>query len=135
MENSVESALIFDDYSVNDMCFKRNHDYEGSNEIELNFGFNAEAYLTEKKDKAKLIITCTIFEEEFKQGLSPFYLDISMTGHFSCEGDIDIEGFQMNGMAILLPYLRSLITSFTAQSGIPPVILPPINVYNVFKRK
>ncbi len=32
-----------------------------------------------------------------------------------------------NGPAILFPFARSIITSYTAQANIPPVILPTVN--------
>lgn len=137
MAKSIESFLIFDEYYISNMEFKRNYEFnlDENSEVDLEFDINANAQLSEGKDKAVLAITSKIFEKEFKEGKAPFYLDITINGHFRSEGDVDIEGFQLNGMAILLPYLRSIITSFTSQSGIAPVILPPINVYKAFDEK
>ncbi|MCC7430596.1 protein-export chaperone SecB [bacterium] len=33
-----------------------------------------------------------------------------------------------NAPAILLPFARAIITSFTAQANIPPIILPLLNL-------
>ncbi|MFS0749513.1 protein-export chaperone SecB [Oceanobacillus sp. 1P07AA] len=136
MNEDLKSYLIFEDYSISEMNFQRNYDFNNKEEIDLNFSFNGSADISEKRDQAQLTITCKIFEEEFNVGEAPFFLNIQIIGNFSLnvqEEVFDIEGFQMNGLAILLPYLRSLITSFTSQSGMPPVILPAINVYNAFK--
>lgn len=133
MANSVESFLRFDDYTVNSMDFKRNFEFQNEEEIELEFDFDAFAQISKDNKLAVLTITCKIFEEEYLVNEAPFSLEMSITGNFRCEGDVSIENFQLNGMAILLPYLRSLITSFTSQAGMSPVILPPINVYNAFK--
>ena len=38
-----------------------------------------------------------------------------------------------NTVAILFPYLRSQITLITAQSGLPPVMLPLLNVAGMFQ--
>lgn len=133
MANPIESFLRFNDYYVNSMEFKRNSDYKNEDDIELDFNFSAYAHISEDGKDAILSITCKIFEEEFFVDEAPFFLEMGITGHFSCEGNVNIENFQLNGMAILLPYLRSLVTSFTSQAGMNPVILPPINVYNAFK--
>lgn len=134
MSNSIESYLIFDKYYISDMNFKRNYEYLiDGNSIELEFEIEASAKFLEE-NKAELSITTKIFEKEFTENNAPFFIDITIVGYFSCEGEVDVEGFQLNGMAILLPYLRSIITSFTSQSGMSPVILPPINVYKAFEK-
>lgn len=54
-----------------------------------------------------------------------------MTGYFEVD-DINSEMgkhlVNYNSIAILFPYVRSLITSYTANSNVPPLIIPPINV-------
>lgn len=129
--SDIKSVLRFNDYLIEETMFKRN--YVDPGDFELNFDFNASAIFSETKDKAQLKLTCTLFDEDFEDGLAPFYMRVTMVGYFECENMKNIESFQFNAMAILLPYLRAFITSFTAQSGISPVILPPINVYNYFK--
>ncbi len=136
MSEQVKSTLTFDEYSVSEMVFKRNYEFDANQEVDLSFSLNGSANISENLDEAWLDIICTVFKEEFENGEAPFYLKIGMTGKFGLrvkEEELDIQSFQMNGMAILLPYLRSLITSFTSQSGMSPIILPPINVYNAFK--
>lgn len=134
MTKEIESSLIFEGYSIGNMEYKRNYNFDKDKEVNLNFNFGANAKFTEEKDEALLSINCKIFEEEFEKQEAPFYLDITIDGNFKCEGDVDIETFQLNGMAILLPHLRATVTSFTSQSGIPPVLIPPINVYNAFEK-
>ncbi|WP_082672867.1 protein-export chaperone SecB [Luteimonas abyssi] len=135
MSQGIESVLIFEDYTVKEMVFERNYDFnleERSNEVSLEFAFESSAQYSDNKDKAVLTLSCKVFEEDFSINDVPFHLRLTVVGYFRCEGDVNIENFQMNGMAILLPYLRSLITSFTSQAGVPPVIMPPINVYNAY---
>ncbi|GGD22938.1 protein-export chaperone SecB [Pontibacillus salipaludis] len=136
MEESTESALVFRDYFINSFDYKRSEHAHFSDDtaIELSFDLSAHAGMNEEKDSLKLLIGCTIFEEEFSQGNAPFYLEANITGFFDCKGSFDIENFEYNAIAILLPYLRSFITSYTSQAGIAPVILPPINVYNAFRK-
>lgn len=136
MSEEVESYLVFDGYSVSEMDFRRNFNFDDDEEIELRFDFGGTADISEGKDRAWIQITCKIFEEEFSNGEAPFYLKIGLVGRFELnvkEEDLDISSFQMNALAILLPHLRSIVTSFTSQAGMPPIILPAINVYKAFK--
>ncbi|MCM3444500.1 protein-export chaperone SecB [Metabacillus halosaccharovorans] len=130
--SDIKSVLKFNDFLVEETVFKRN--YVEAGDFDLEFDFNASAMLSESEDKAKLQLTCILFDEDFNGGKAPFYMKTTIVGHFECE-NVSIQEFEFNAMAILLPYIRAFITSFTSQSGIPPVILPPINVFNYFKRE
>ncbi|MFY3791388.1 protein-export chaperone SecB [Ureibacillus sp. MALMAid1270] len=133
--NEVKSVLRFHNFAIDEMIYKRNYDFlQMDKEIELDFDLKASAILSQEKDQAVIILTTEIFNEDFSDQEVPFYLKTIIRGFFTCSEDVNIEEFQFNGMAILLPYVRSIITSITAQAGINPVILPPINVYNVFDK-
>ncbi|KRG16284.1 hypothetical protein ACA30_00755 [Virgibacillus soli] len=135
MSENVVSELRFNDFAIDRMVFQKNHKFiADKEEIGLDFALSAEASISSEMDESIIVLNCKIYEDNFDEHNVPFYLDLSMRGYFNCSQDFNIEDFQFNGMAILLPYLRSVITSFTSQSGISPVILPPINVYKVFKR-
>lgn len=58
-----------------------------------------------------------------------FFLKIK--GGFQASEEMPDELFKTlskyNGPAILFPFARSIITSYTAQANIPPVILPTVN--------
>lgn len=128
---SVVSSLRFINYSIGDVLFKRNYDVVPEN-IELEFDFTAHVLVSEDKTKAEFKLECSLFKEDFNEGKDPFYLFCTIIGDFECNGEFNVEDLQLNAMSILLPYLRSFITSFTSQSGIAPIIIPPINVYNYF---
>lgn len=133
--NESASVLRFHNFSIDEMIYKRNNDFSQSDrEIDLDFDFEASAILSEEKERAIITLTTEIFNEDFVDNEFPFYLKTTIRGFFTCSEDVNIKDFQFNGMAILLPYVRSIITSVTAQAGINPVILPPINVYKVFNK-
>ncbi|MBG9656282.1 protein-export chaperone SecB [Cytobacillus firmus] len=133
----IVSFLKFNDYSIKDFVFKRNRNFVTDDKnIDIEFEFKADAAFSDDKSMATILLICEIFDEEsFSNGNSPFYLKVELEGFFSCSSDIKIDEFELNGIAIVLPYLRAFITSFTAQASIPPVIIPPINVYNLIKNK
>lgn len=129
-----KNFLYFHDYSVDEMVYKRNYEFvPATKEVGIKFNLTGGATLSDEGDQAEIIVSCEIFKDEFYQVNIPFYLKMKIRGFFTCNPDVDMNDFKYNGIAILLPYLRSLITSFTAQSGINPIILPPINVYDVFE--
>ena len=42
---------------------------------------------------------------------------------------------EKNAVTILFPYLRSLVSTYTANSNVDPLILPPINVVKYIEQK
>lgn len=132
--STVVSSLKFKDYSIGNVIYKRNYDVVPE-DIELEFDFTAHVLISDDKTNARFKLDCTLFQEDFDEGKNPFYLFCSIIGDFECNGEFNVEDLQLNAMSILLPYLRSFITSFTSQSGIAPIIIPPINVYNYFSLK
>lgn len=62
-----------------------------------------------------------------------FFLQIK--GVFEANSNMSDELFkilsQKNAPAILFPFARSIITSYTAQANIPPIILPTLNFSNL----
>lgn len=65
---------------------------------------------------------------------APLKVTLEIIGRFESDTDIDIK-WEVNALAILFPYVRSVVSSFTAQTGKTPVILPTINVANMLKQQ
>lgn len=59
------------------------------------------------------------------------YIDVSLVGVFDIKADT-AEQFQTllhyNTVAMMMPYIRSQITLLTAQPGLAPLVMPPIDV-------
>lgn len=43
--------------------------------------------------------------------------------------------FEPNAIAILYPYVRSIISTYTTNSNVDPIILPTINVVEMLKQE
>lgn len=130
--NNFLSELQFESYFVEEMVFKRNqlfvYDLEPP---KLNVVLNAQVTILDDDRNALVTLECSMFDEQFNENTAPFYLTTKMVGVFSCSESLRVNKFRPNAVAILLPYLRAVISSFTVQTGIPPVILPPINVFHL----
>lgn len=66
---------------------------------------------------------------------SPFNMEVEVSGFFELEGEDDITRYEANAIAIMYPYLRAIVSTYTASANIAPVILPAINVNAMLKRK
>ncbi len=68
---------------------------------------------------------------------SPIAMHIDMVGVFNIKTNIenDIKMAHSKASAILFPYLRSAITQITMQVGIPPLVIPIINIEKLFEEE
>ena len=64
-------------------------------------------------------------------------MEMEVVGFFSISNvsEEQIENFKPNAVAILFPYVRALISSYTANANVTPLILPPINVNQLLRSK
>ena len=72
-------------------------------------------------------VTCVQKYEDVEQ----VKIKVKMVGLFERIGDSQLNDFEafgrINGAAIIFPYIREHITNLTLKSGIPAIILPPVN--------
>lgn len=120
-----ESALKFENYIVNQVIFKVNDKYkEPENGVSIKMDITPK--VQSKKEKMDVTLFCDIFTDAEKNNY-PFEMSICLTGIFSTEGE-KAEVFIKNAIAILFPYLRAIVSTYTASANVPPLILPAINV-------
>ena len=132
-EKDIKSVLQFLGYTIDTFVFTRNPHFPSSRKkLPFKFGISGNSSIDEESGEALVFISCHLFEEDFANNTQPFYLSCTIRGGFKCSKNQDFSKFQVNATAILLPYLRAAISTFTAQAGITTVILPPINVFKIF---
>lgn len=127
-ENAV---LQFLGYRVDTMQFKSKPDYTPSSEpIELNPTFNRTI---QQVNDNEYNVTIGV---ELKQSTLPFDAELSLTGRFKYEGNMDVQKMlKINAVAILYPYVRSTLSLMTTLAAVPPVIVPTINLAKMFERE
>lgn len=121
-----ESVLRFNDYTVKEVNFKSN-DVEINREKSWNVNFEINSKIQCNDEKKKMTIELSV--EVFK-GVqdAPFYINATIVGHFEMLTDDDIVKFKPNAIAIMYPYLRAIISTYTSAANVMPIILPAINV-------
>ncbi|WP_019413658.1 protein-export chaperone SecB [Paenisporosarcina sp. TG20] len=137
MADNLKSGLRFINYQVNDVEFHLNNDYV---ENSITVDFNIERFVEYKDDDENTMYVTLILNifEHAKEKNFPFSMNLDVTGIFQLDNiDIDKrESFaEVNSVAILFPYLRSLVSTYTANSNVPALILPPINVVKLIENQ
>ena len=77
-----------------------------------------------------IFVTETLKYEQKSKELIEVSAEIKMVGVFEKIGEVelDLEQFgQINGAAIIFPYIREQLTNLSAKAGIGIIILPPFN--------
>ncbi len=129
-DKDIKSSLKFNDYIVKNIIFKYNEGFNGE-AVKISFNITRKVlYKNEDNNSAEVTLFVDIFDDKFEDN-QPFYMHIEITGYFEVDdiqSEIGKHLIKYNSVAILFPYVRALITSYTANSNVPPLILPPINI-------
>lgn len=87
-----------------------------------------------KKSLNRLIV---IFSAELSRGEDPipFEFKVTSTGTFSLDAGDDPNAFVMKAADATYPFLRQTVGQITGMSGIPPYMLPMIDVETILNSK
>ncbi|MGX9806134.1 protein-export chaperone SecB [Exiguobacterium acetylicum] len=135
MKESIKSGLRFVNYQVNDVNFHLNNRYvDNSHTVEFNIERYVQ-YLEDEENTMYVTLILNIFENA-EENNYPFSIFLDVTGIFqldNIERERREDFAEVNAVAILFPYLRSLVSTYTANSNVPALILPPINVMKLLE--
>lgn len=136
MENT-KSDLIFEDYEVEKIEFYNNLNFDGKDNINIDLDIDSSINFSDDNSGFLLKLSVKLFKDAVKNNY-PFSMNLSVIGIFKLDtkNKEKISTFaEVNGVAILFPYIRAIISTYTANANVPPLILPPINVINYLKSK
>lgn len=121
----LESVLRFDKYIVDEVVFKSNPDFNPTDDkLKINFSIKKNV---EHKNNGEMIVSLqvNIFEKANEKNY-PFEMMVQLRGFFTMsDSTINLDS---NAIAILYPYIRSIVSVYTSSINVPPLILPVINV-------
>lgn len=109
------NALVFDD-----ITFKR-LGMHSDNELEISFSVSIGTNIEDQDIKKVSVKVLGEKREEYS-------FEIQVSGFFSFEGNAEDSIIQQNAVAIVMPYIRSEVSLLTAQPGVEPVVIPPLNI-------
>lgn len=123
-----KSQLIFKEYKVEKIEFERNKNYRGKGvKVELNIDKSIE-YVDKTMN---VYLTVRLFDKKEKD--YPFRMIVTVKGVFEIEDNSENINFEPNAIAILYPYIRAIISTYTSVANVTPLILPTINVNKLAK--
>lgn len=133
----MNSIMRFENYIVKKAIFEYNIEYEGNEEgIDINFDIDVDFDVDSEKGELFVFLKTIIFDEPIKNNY-PFRMEIELLGAFTMTSGLekDVNDFKANAVAILFPYVRSIVSSYTANANVEPLILPTINVNRYLQDK
>lgn len=125
-----QGAIRFLDYRVSKVEFYLNKTEKQSNELNVEVSSDKEVDTELKNMLVELNVEIGDKEE------STFFMSICLEGLFELSQDYleyDINVFYSNALSILYPYVRAIVSTYTAGANIKPVILPTINIKKMLK--
>ena len=95
--------------------------------IEMNF----KAAYDKLKDRKFVIVLETTIRQRIDKKKDWFNLKLVLKADFEYRGELDERIIEINGTAIVFPYLRAIITNITSNFGMEPIILPVLNIKKI----
>ncbi len=126
------SSLKFLNYIVNNVTYKASEKINDNITWKLIFDIKNTTKVNNEKNKMCITLNVGVFKDVEN---APFHMEVEATGYFALEGNDDILKYEANAIAIMYPYLRAIVSNYTASANISPVILPAINVNAMLTRK
>lgn len=99
-----------------------------------------ERAITQEKNRLAIRFKVEIFlKDELEKKAKSFHVICAVIGFFSerskVQDSMTLEQFALyNAPAFVLPYVREAISDITMRAGMKPIMLPPINVFDVVDR-
>jgi preprotein translocase subunit SecB len=125
MDKNKQPGISFEAVLLKELVFSRKEGFSQKPEFEMELVSSVS--LSGSEDKMNLELSCNISDKnEF------FNIKCTMIGIFSVTSEnknMELKEFaEYNAPALIFPYIRETIASTTTRAGIPPVVIPPINL-------
>lgn len=119
------SKFRFKDFKIYSSSIEIKEGYAEDRQLEINLNPNGNV----NKENGLYEIVLDVYVCNKTKSIE---IKTILKGFFEFDNDLSDEAkdnfFNVNGPAILFPYLRAYITALTSLSGIIPIILPTINL-------
>ncbi|MCK4258847.1 MAG: protein-export chaperone SecB [Halanaerobiales bacterium] len=140
----MNAILEFKGFTVEKLLYQRNAYFwrrvnvsEEITNIDLNPRFNFKVCLNPDNYLEANIVIGVVIGNISKEENSPFEVNAIINGFFKLlektEKDIAKNFFATNAIAVLFPYLRSLVIDITSKGDHQPLILPTLNIIETVK--
>jgi len=125
MDTSKQPGISFDDIILKELVFSRKEGFSERPEFDVQLGSNVS--FSPEEDRLVYEMSCGIKDKN-----DFFSIRCTMIGLFSVIKGKENMGLKeysnMSAPATIFPYIRETIASTTIRAGIPPVVIPPVNL-------
>lgn len=130
INGNINSTLQFQGYKVITLRFELGESHQEEYHVKPQFMkkiFNIDDTNFEVNLGCKIVPS---LDEPF-----PFTCEVVLSGQFSIDENCENRDILIheNSVAILFPYLRSTLSALTLEANQQPLILPTLNIVNLFK--
>lgn len=135
MSKQNPAVIQFLGYRVTDISYQCNPSFEFPPDgVSYQFNFSKTNVLLSSTEIQENLKVNVFYSEDGTMDNAAYQLSIEMAGRFKCPSGWQ-ERWEANAIAIMFPYLRSLVSMITSNSGRPPIILPTMNIASLFEKE
>lgn len=112
--------------------FQWNANYSKREEHNHDLSFSVNVLVNAEDDHRGIIrLGCNVNTEN--ENDSPYTMAVVMMGEFQTS-DKPFPEYIINSISLLFPYLRTYISTITSMSGVEPLIIPALNIYELLEQ-
>ena len=101
--------------------------------VPIDANFNINRVFDRKKKRLYVSLSVEMFK---KAKNAPFSLEATIEGTFECADFENLKKFsEIPAPVHLFPFLREVVANTSLKSGVPPLLLPPINLAAILSKK
>lgn len=126
-----QGVISFLNYEVTKVEFSLNDNFSGDS-VKMNIETASDMVLSDDKKQMEILLSVHIFKDAQNNNY-PFEMYVQVRGYFV--GGEDISQYQANALAILYPYVRAIVSTYTANANVSPLILPTVNINKMLEEK
>lgn len=131
--SGVPASLKLENMFFSKIEYFREEDFQ---KTDYTIQFNREIKKSEENpQKYRVALESNIKDKNGRMELNIEIVGIFISDYTEQDADLIKSIIQDNTTAILFPYLRSQISLVTTQPEFSPIILPPMNIAEMFKEK
>lgn len=129
-----DTGINFISVSLTELDFKLNKKFKLPKDgVPVDIGVKSKNSFDLNKKKLITTLSVVLF---IKTKIPPFVMKASVEGIFIGNNIDDLEKFsKVHAPAHLMPFIREIVGTTTMKAGIPPLLLPPMNLSALFDEK
>lgn len=116
------ASVVLNAYRVEEMQFKNILETGVQIKLENKYSFNVKY---DKDNKCVGVFSVEVYD---KDNADKFYAKTRIAAFYSFSGGIDKDTIHREAFKEIFPYAKSIITTISANGGVPPIILPAVDI-------